>query len=124
MIHSERLPRELRIRRATTIRRILFKGRKYTGNLLILYCLASENPEILPQVAFLTPKRMGKAAKRNRVRRWMREVFRKHRAELDASQQIILMGRTSAALNGTYQSLHDDFLRLSQKARLLTPRDP
>lgn len=124
MIHRERLPRELRIRRSTTIRQILFKGRKYTGNLLILYCLASEHPEILPQVAFLTPKRMGKATKRNRVRRWMREIFRKHRAEMDASQQIILMGRTSAALHGTYQSLHDDFLRLGQKARLLTPRDP
>jgi ribonuclease P protein component len=123
MIHGERLPRKLRIRRSATIRQILTKGQKYTGNLLILYCLASDDPNVMPQVAFLTPRRMGNAAKRNRVRRWMREVFRKHRKQMGASQQIILMGRTSAAAHGTYVALHEDFLRLARKARLLIPRD-
>lgn len=116
------LPRSLRIQRPSEIRHILTRGHKYTGDLLILYCLASSPSQWPTRAGFLSPKRLGKAVKRNRLRRWMREAFRRHRAEIEGSQQILMMGRTSA-MDANYQALHDDFLQICRKARLLSSRD-
>ena len=119
---SERLPRSLRLHSSSAIRQIFAKGRKHVGNHLILFCLASPAPKSSLQAAFLTPNRLGNAVKRNRVRRLMREALRKRHTELIPSQQILLLGRTSA-VHATGQAVHDDFMRLCQKARLLIPSD-
>ena len=115
---DQRLSRSLRIRHHAEIRHILATGRKYTGNFLILYCLTSPHSELLTRAGFLSPKRLGKAVKRNRLRRWMREIFRRHREKIEGSQQILMMGRTSA-LHADYQAVHDDFMQLCRKARIL-----
>ncbi|MBI4027508.1 MAG: ribonuclease P protein component [Verrucomicrobia bacterium] len=117
------LPKRLRIRQSDEIRQILTAGRKYTGNHIILYRLPAATSQSPIRAGFLSPKRIGKAVKRNRVRRWMREAFRRHRAEMVGADQILLMGRTSA-INAGYQALHNDFLQLCRKARLLPLRDP
>ncbi len=118
---NQRLPKSLRIQQSAEIRNILKTGRKYTGNHLILYCLPPAEPAAA-RAGFLSPKRLGKATRRNRLRRWMREAYRRHREELSGSPQILMMGRTSAMQAG-YQALHDDFLQLCRKARLLPSRD-
>ena len=120
---NQRLPRNLRIHEPALIRLILATGRKYTGNLLILFCLPAPDSRLLTRAGFLSPKRIGKAVKRNRVRRQLREIFRRHRTEIAGSQQLLLMGRTSA-IGADYRTLTDDFLRLCRKARLLSLRDP
>lgn len=121
---NQRLPRSLRVHQSSEIRSILKAGRKYTGTHLILYFLPETNrPGAPARAGFLTPKRIGKAARRNRVRRWMREAFRRHRDEMSGSPQLLMMGRTSATQAG-YTAVLDDFLQLCRKARLLPPRDP
>ena len=120
---DERLPRSLRLHSSSAIRQIFAKGRKHVGHHLILFCLASTSQKSPLQAAFLTPNRLGNAVKRNRVRRLMREALRKRHTELIPSQQILLLGRTSA-VHATCQAVHDDFMRLCQKARLLIPSDP
>jgi ribonuclease P protein component len=115
---NQRLLPSFRIRESSRIHKILTTGQKYTGKHLILYSLSSSNPHV--RAAFLSPKRIGKATKRNQVRRRMREVYRRYCSEMMVSQDILLMGRTSA-IDANYQALHDDFLQLCQKARLRSP---
>ena len=115
---NQRLHRFLRIHRPAEIREILTTGRKYIGNHIILYCLTASSPDAITRAGFLSPKRMGKAVRRNRFRRWVREAFRQHRAGMEGSRHILIMGRTSA-INAGYQAVCDDFLRLCRKARLL-----
>jgi ribonuclease P protein component len=112
------LPKELRIRESSEIRRILTQGRKYSGTHLILFCLTSSSLDARSRAGFLSPKKIGKAVDRNRVRRWMRETLRRHYEEIKGSHQILMMGRTSAIQAG-YQAIHDEFLELCRKARLL-----
>lgn len=119
---NQRLSKSLRIHRSAEIQQILRTGRKYTGNHLILYCLTPTDPDVPVRAGFISPKRLGKAVRRNRLRRWMREAYRRHYTELSGSPQILMMGRTSAMQAG-YQALHDDFLLLCRKARLLPSRD-
>lgn len=119
---DQSLPKRLRIRQPAEIRHVLTEGCKYIGNFLILFCLPSTHSELPTRAGFLSPKRIGKAVKRNLLRRWMREAFRCHRAEIEGSHQILIMGRTSA-IHADYQALHGDFLRLCRKACLLPLRD-
>ncbi len=119
---NQRLPKSLRICQQPEIQKILAAGHKYIGNHIILYCLVSTIPETPIRAGFLSPKRLGKAVQRNRLRRQMRELFRQYRAKMSGSQQILIMGRTSA-IDATYQTLHHDFLELCRKARLLPPCD-
>ena len=116
---NESLSKSLRIRRGKEIQEILIKGQKYIGNHIILYCAPTPSSEQTTRAGFLSPKRIGKAVRRNRVRRWMREAFRQHRSELSGSTQLLMMGRTSA-VNAGYWAVHDDFLKLCRKARLLS----
>jgi ribonuclease P protein component len=115
---NQRLPKSLRIHQSSEIRKILTTGQKYIGNHIILYCSVSPTADPATRAGFLSPKRLGKAVKRNQFRRRMREVFRKHRMEIKGSHQILMMGRTSA-IHADYVALNEDFLRLCRKARLL-----
>jgi ribonuclease P protein component len=119
---NQRLPKSSRIRQSTEIRQILTQGKKYIGNHLILYSLPSPNHEQRTRAGFLSPKKIGKAVMRNKVRRWMREIFRKEFQSLKSSQQLLMMGRTSAT-TASYQALYTDFCDLCRKARLIAERD-
>jgi ribonuclease P protein component len=114
-----RLPKSQRLKKGGEIREILIQGRKYTGNHLTLYVIASPQPA-LPQirVAFLSPTRLGKAVQRNRVRRWMREAFRRSAHELVGSHRILMMGRASS-IDAGYDPIARDFMNLCRKARLI-----
>src|SRR3989338_7973347 len=105
------LPRSSRIQKPVEIRQILTNGQKYIGTHIILYCLNSTSAPFSIRAGFLSPKRLGKAVKRNRLRRRMREVFRKHRSEIVGSKKILMMGRTSG-IDANYKALCEDFLQL------------
>jgi ribonuclease P protein component len=47
-------------------------------------------------VAFLTPKRLGDATKRTRLRRQMREIYRRHLAIPDESHYLVWVARPPA----------------------------
>lgn len=47
-------------------------------------------------VAFLTPKRLGPATKRNRLRRRMREIYRRYAAEVPETAYLVWVARPPA----------------------------
>jgi len=47
-------------------------------------------------VAFLTPKRLGSAVKRNQLRRRMREIYRRHLMQPSESAYLVWVGRPPA----------------------------
>jgi ribonuclease P protein component len=47
-------------------------------------------------VAFLTPKRLGGAVKRNQLRRRMREIYRRHIAQPGATAYLVWVARPPA----------------------------
>ena len=120
---NQRLPKTLRVHHGNEIRKILQGGRRHTGTFFTLFCLSEPAAGAPIRAGFLTPKRLGGAVQRNRLRRQMRELFRVHRAELKEGHQILIMGRTSAT-QPDFSDLREDFLNLCRKARLLPPRDP
>jgi ribonuclease P protein component len=63
-----------------------------------------------------TPKALGGAVVRNRIKRRMREVFRLHRSEIGPQWDIVVNPR-KAALDAPFAALEREFRKVIQKCR-------
>jgi ribonuclease P protein component len=87
------------------------------GKLLVLGVLEVENSGP-SRAGFVVSRRVGSAVIRNRVRRRLREVVRRHQHELRLNFWIVLIARREAA-NASYRALEDEWLRLARRAFIL-----
>ena len=63
-----------------------------------------------PRLGLVVTKRMGKAVRRNRVRRLLREFFRHHKDRLPPEDLIIMAKKGAAALD--YQQVQEELSRV------------
>jgi ribonuclease P protein component len=94
-------------------------GRTQRGKLLMLGVLASKTNDGL-RAGFVTSRKIGGAVLRNRVRRRLREIVRKHQHEIVDPVWVVTIARTDAA-RVTYRQLEDEWLRLARRASILAP---
>jgi ribonuclease P protein component len=87
------------------------------GKLLILGVLEVENSGP-SRAGFVVSRRVGSAVIRNRVRRRLREIVRRHQHELRLNFWIVLVARRDTA-NASYRALEDEWLRLARRAFIL-----
>jgi ribonuclease P protein component len=87
------------------------------GKLLILGVLEVGNSGPF-RAGFTASRRIGKAVVRNRVRRRLREIVRRHQHDLQQNFWIVVIARRDAA-NATYRALEDEWLRLARRASIL-----
>jgi len=94
---SQTLPRARIIRRRAVFDATREKGRRFASRWMSLNVLPRD-PSAVDQgaVAFLTPKRLGNAVVRNRLRRRMREAYRRHLADAAESSYLVWIARPPA----------------------------
>lgn len=63
-----------------------------------------------PRLGLVVTRRLGKAVKRNRVKRLLREFFRRHQTELPAVDLVIMAKKGAAALG--YHQVEEELGRL------------
>ncbi|OGP70036.1 MAG: ribonuclease P protein component [Deltaproteobacteria bacterium RBG_13_60_28] len=68
------------------------------------------SPAGRPRLGLAVTKRLGKAVKRNRVRRLLREFFRRHKDRLPPEDLIIMAKKGAAAL--TYHQVQEELSRV------------
>lgn len=92
------------------------KGRSVVDSMSVMYVINNEDASL--KIGFAVGKKMGNAVVRNRIKRLMREVFRKRRSELKESTKIIWVARKKLATASidTYDRI---FMRLVKRAGLL-----
>ena len=69
--------------------KIIQKGKRQKYKYLQFFIMESDSR----QVGFTVPKRLGNAVRRNRIKRLMREIYRKHRQEIGRYQIVILANK-------------------------------
>jgi ribonuclease P protein component len=110
-------PRKRRLTRASEFERVKQAGCVQRGKLVMLGVLAVQNSGAC-RAGFVTTRRLGGAVARNRVRRRMREIVRKHQNNLREDLWILVVARADA-LRASYHALEDEWLRLAERASIL-----
>jgi ribonuclease P protein component len=106
-----------RLTRASEYERVKRGGLSHRGKLLTLSAIAIENSGLC-RVGFITSRRVGSAVVRNRARRRLREIVRRHQHDLRQGFWIVLVARRDAA-SASYRALEDEWLRLAKRASIL-----
>jgi ribonuclease P protein component len=92
---SETLSRASIIRRRSVFDAARNKGRRVNNPWMTLSFLPRDRAESA-KVAFLTPKRLGRAVVRNRLRRQMRDIYRRHLQRPDDTHSCVWIARPPA----------------------------
>ena len=98
-----------------SFRRMYSKGKSAATATLVLYLRrngAGEN-----RLGLTVGTKVGKAVRRNRIRRRLREIYRLHEHELKQGYDVVIVARHKAA-ETDYHRLERDLLRAFEKLSL------
>ncbi len=110
---SETFPRRLRIASPVEYRRIYDEGRRVAGRLFVLFCRSNDLG--YSRLGITVSRKVGRAVVRNRIKRLFREVFRRSRADIPASSDLVVNARRGCAEAG-YGELREEFLAAARRA--------
>ncbi|MEL1134887.1 ribonuclease P protein component [Desulfitobacterium sp. THU1] len=84
------LQRNLRLRQKSLFKKVFAQRKSFSGKYVVVY--VAEGPS---KFGFIASKKVGNAVVRNRAKRLMREVIRRHLLEIKENTQIICIARSS-----------------------------
>ena len=116
-VSSFSFPRTRRLTHRPEYERVKREGITQRGKFLKLSVMPLENSSPW-RVGFVTSGRVGGAVVRNRVRRRLREIVRRHQHELRHGFWFVIVARQDAAM-ATYGALEDEWLHLARRASIL-----
>lgn len=112
---SEALPKQKRLAKRREFLRVYESGRKWYSR----YCVVFAAPNALPysRIGITATKKLGKAAVRNRLKRWTREVYRRQREplSLDSCSLDVIVNVKPNAAEARFEEYREDLQRALQK---------
>ena len=91
---AERLRFEDRLRERREFERVYAEGKRVACPYFIAFVLLKSASAQL-RLGVVASRRVGGAVVRNRAKRWLREVFRRHRPERSVGADVVLVARRS-----------------------------
>jgi len=116
-VSSFSFPKTRRLTHRSEYERVKRDGITQRGKLLMLNVMPVENSGPW-RAGFVTSARFGGAVVRNRVRRRLREIVRRHQHDLRQGVWFVIIARHEAAA-ASYGALEDEWLRLGRRASIL-----
>lgn len=101
-------------------RRLYAKGKSAVSPYLAVYC--RKNRTQTSRLGLTTGVKLGKAVRRNRVRRRLREIYRTNESHLLPGWDIVVVARVKAVY-ARYDELERSFLCLARQLGLLVRED-
>ena len=101
---------------------VLNKGKFYRGKYVTIYI--NKNEEGKNKIGIAISKKIGKANKRNRLKRLIRESYRLQKDNLKKGYNIIFIWNKQAdILNNTYKNVSEDIIKLFNKAGIINEKN-
>jgi ribonuclease P protein component len=111
---SEAFPRSLRLRARREFLRVQDRGRKVVVGPIL--ALALPNDRGVTRIGLTVSTKVGNAVTRVRIRRMLRELFRKQRHQLPQGIDLVLIARASAA-EADFAEMSRTFDAIARKLR-------
>lgn len=108
------LPRDLRLRSNEDFQRVYRSGKSWAHPLLALHTLPQPEGR---RIGISTSKKLGKAVRRNRVKRRLREIIRAELPQWKTGFDGVLVAR-AAASEAEFAALREAVQELARRARL------
>ena len=117
-LHGEspggRLPASQRVRKRREFKLVQDQGNRFTAGALVV--MLRSNDLGYRRLGLTVSRKVGNAVVRTKVKRWLREVFRKERGRLPDSVDAVIIARSSAASAGQAK-LSRDFRAVAGAAK-------
>ena len=112
---SEALPKEKRLAKRREFLHVYETGRKWFSRYCVVF--AAPNERAYSRIGITATKKLGKAAVRNRLKRWTREVYRRQRdpLSLDSHSLDVIVNVKPNAAEARFEEFRDDLQRTLQK---------
>ncbi|NLV49725.1 MAG: ribonuclease P protein component [Clostridiales bacterium] len=108
------------LKKNSEFRRVYAKGKSSAGPLVVLYC--RKNGTGMNRLGITVGSKVGKAVRRNLIRRRIREIYRLAEDGFQRGYDIVAVARVRAA-SADYRALHDDLIRCAKRVGLLTAEE-
>jgi len=113
---KETFPRSARLRRREEFREVLRKGKRRNSGPFTVYILRRDSGTA--RLGLIVSRRVGKATRRNKVKRQLREIFRRHRSGLQFGVDLVVRakpGITSLDCNDLEKRILEELDKLGVK---------
>lgn len=115
-MRAQGLPPALRLRRRLDFLRVQGQGAKHHVRHFLVFVVRNPTRSQLPgaRLGVTVTRKVGIAVVRNRIRRWVREAFRRERRSFATDVDMVWVAKRSAA-TGHYAEVYADMVLLSQR---------
>ena len=110
------LPKASRLLRSSEFRGVYQTGFRLTSRYFAAFCLQSSGESTVSRFGFTVPRALGKAVKRNRLKRRMREAVRHHLRTLSENWTIVFNPRRSV-MDASFEDLCREVGRLFDRCK-------
>ena len=106
---SEGFSRDDRLRKRREFEECYASGVRVSGRHLQVFLLAATGPAARTRLGVSVPRRVGHAVARNRVRRRLREIFRRNRPLFGAATVSVVVNARPSAAQAPFRELTEDY---------------
>lgn len=103
-----------RLKKRAEFKRTQRKGRRSTGPHLVVY--ARPNSLEWSRLGLTVSRKVGKATRRNRWKRRLREIFRRNKAEIPSGYDVVVIVKHSAPADPDFETLREEMIDLLNQA--------
>ena len=108
---DQSFPKRNRLKTEEDFQRVYEEGKKQVNNYFVIY--GRENDRGIPRIGLVTSRSLGKAVERNRVKRMLREAFRKNKSLFDFYDIVVIPREKVTSLNN--KNIEREFLNTIQR---------
>ncbi len=109
-------PKSSRILKPSDYRKVYDEGKRMTCPYFAAFCFSPPDFSAGPLFGFTTPRALGKAVVRNRLRRRLREAVRHEKAGFPASLMVVFNPRR-AALDAPFEALRKEVAKVASRCK-------
>lgn len=117
--HRQKFPKAARLRRRLDFAAVYESGLRASDQFLLVTALPNDRP--LTRLGLSVSKRFGNAVQRNRLKRQLREVFRRCQSELPTGLDLVVQPQSNRSVS--QQALRESLIALAHRvAKKLSAR--